>query len=122
MLTAMAAATLRDRRIAVGLVLGLLLVFYVASIATEYIQAADHGYGTGFSNREHPSPAVVKQLSAEDHIAIPPHVSAAALSNLTLGNHGGGFWHDTWRWILTVIAFVVILAFWHNVISRIGPI
>jgi hypothetical protein len=117
-----ATPTLRDKRIAVGLLLALLLIFYVASIATEYVQGANHGYGTGFSNQAHVPPQVVQQVAIQDHKSIPTNISAAALSNLTLGNHGHGLWHDTWRWALTIVALGVLLVFWYAVISRIGAI
>jgi hypothetical protein len=118
----MAQATLRDKRIGVALILALLLVFYVAAIATEYVQGIDHGYGTGFSNQKHVPPEVVRQVALQDHKAIPANIGAGALSTLTLGNHGHGLWHDTWRWVLTILVFGVLLWFWYAVISRIGPI
>ena|ERR1700722_18255736 len=118
----MASTALRDKKIAVGLILIMLFGFYVTSITVEYVQAADHGYGSGFSHQYHVSPSVVKVVAAEDHLSIPAHISAAALSNLTLGNHGHGLWHDTWRWLLTLIAFGLLLWFWYAVCSRIGSI
>jgi hypothetical protein len=119
----MASTALRDKKRAVGLVLVMLLLFYVGSIGIEYLQAARHGYGTGFTNQYHVAPSVVRQVQAEDpHLKIPPHVTARELSKLTLGNHGHGLWHDLWRWLATITALVFLLAFWYFVISRLGTI
>jgi hypothetical protein len=118
----MAANAVRDKKIAVGLILALLLAFYVGSVAVEYVQAGDHGYGTGFTNRYHVPASVVRQVSAEDNIKIPAHISAAALSNLTQGDHSNGAWNEIWRWALTALACALVLWFWYAILSRIGTL
>jgi hypothetical protein len=111
---------MRDKRFAVGLILVMLALFYAVSIGVEYVQSSDHGYGSGFSNQYHVPQSVIKQVSVEDHISIPANVTAKQLSNMTLGNHGGGVWHDVWRWVLTVGVLLFLLWFWWTVCSKVG--
>ena len=118
----MAANAVTDKKIAVGLILLLLLGFYAGSIATEYIQSANNGYGSGFTNRYHVPPSVIRQVSAEDHLRIPARVTAAQLSNMTLGDHKKTAWNEIWRWVATAIAMALVLGFWYVVLSRLGTL
>src|SRR5258707_431900 len=99
----MAVNAVRDKKIAIGLILALLFGFYAASIAVEYVQAADHGYGTGFTNQYHVPASVVRQVAAQDNLKIPANVSASTLSSMTQGDHSSGAWNETWRWVLSAL-------------------
>jgi hypothetical protein len=118
----MAASAVRDKKIAVGLILALLFGFYAISITVEYVQAADHGYGTGFTNQYHVPASVVRQVAATDNLKIPANISASALSSLTQGDHSNSAWNETWRWVLTALACALVLVFWYVVLSRLGTL
>src|ERR1700745_1727974 len=107
----MAANAVRDKKIAVGLILALLFAFYAISITVEYVQAADHGYGTGFSNQYHVDPSVVKQVAAEDNLKTPADVTAGQLSSMTQGDHSNGVWNEFWRLGLTALLCALVLWF-----------
>jgi hypothetical protein len=118
----MAANAVRDKKIAIGLILALLLGFYAVSITVEYVQAANHGYGTGFTNQYHVPASVVREVGAQDNLKIPANISASALSSMTQGDHSTGVWNETWRWVLTALAAALVLAFWYVMLSRLGTL
>jgi hypothetical protein len=116
------ASTIRDKRIATGLLLGFLMVFYIAAIGTEYGESIQHGYGSGFSNQQYVSPVVVKRFETKLGRHIPSNITAPQLAKLTNKTPDVGIWGEIWRWAATVAALVGLLWFWHAVISRIGAI
>jgi hypothetical protein len=115
-------ASLRDKRIATGLLLGVLLIFYVTSIGTEYVQGINHGYGTGFTNQQHVSRSVIDRFEVQLQRKLPDTITTAQLGKLTNDTSNSGVWNETWRWLATVAALIGLLWFWYVVISRIGAI
>jgi len=117
-----AAASLRDKRIAVAMLLGFLFVFYAASLGTEYVQSINHGYGSGFTNQQFVSRDVIERFETKLHRPIPDTITAEELAHLTNKTPDLSLWGETWRWLASIGLMLSLLAFWWVVISRIGSI
>lgn len=118
----MSARTLRDKKVATGLLLGFLMIFYVAALGTEYIQSIDHGYGSGLTNRQYVSGDVIERFETQLGRDIPNNITAEQLADLTNKTPDLSLWGETWRWVASIALMLGLLWFWWVVIARIGAI
>ncbi|MGE4427423.1 MAG: hypothetical protein AB7G37_13305 [Solirubrobacteraceae bacterium] len=116
-------AAFRGPRLGVTLMLTLLIGWAMVTITTQFIQAANHGYGSGFGDGGHLS----QKLAERPGVARNPEALRAidnqdreAFQRATNVDNGGGLWHDTWRLVLTLGLIVGFMFGAYLLMSRSG--
>jgi hypothetical protein len=102
----------RDQKIALGLLMTLCFGSFAVFIVIDFMLAAEHGYGSGFTDRKHVPDQVAIEWGAQ------PGISAEDLADQTKETGGTGIWHDTWRYAVTLIGMTAIVAFWYQLQSK----
>jgi hypothetical protein len=102
----------RDQKIALGLLMTMCFGTFAAFIVIDFILAAKYGYGSGLTNRKHVPDEVAIAWGAQ------PGISAEELADRTKETGPTGFWNDTWRFAVTLIAMTATVTFWYQLMSK----
>ena len=109
----MAHRTADRQRLGVYLVTTITVGWLVLMVSLQFVQAARHGYGSGFGDGGRIPPAIVRQAG----VGVDRQAIADVLNE---PGAEAGIWGETWRITVTVIVLLAIIGVWYLVMSRVG--
>ncbi|MGH9036937.1 MAG: hypothetical protein ACRD0O_14335 [Acidimicrobiia bacterium] len=101
------------RRLGTRLMLAFTVGWFLTMITLQFVQASQHGYGSGFGDGGRVPPEVVEQVGVGDDVE-------ALVQTTSRPGSGGGAFGDVWRIVFSVAVLLGIIFFWYVVMSRVG--
>lgn len=113
MSTATVSTTPKGKKAAlVAVCVAMVLTWFVIPLGYAELRSIHNGYGTGFHNQLYVPEKVKKEYN------LPANATVQTVMDRTATFSGGGVWHDGWRYLVALTAFVLMLAGFYFVQSR----
>jgi hypothetical protein len=117
-------ALFKGQQLGVTLMVIMLFGWITVTLGTQFLQASNHGFGSGFGDGRQLDPSLQHRQGVSDNPAAVAAVKAndrdAFIDATNDFDNGGGLWHDAWRLLLTLGVCITMIFFWYFMMSRTG--